>query len=721
MNELAINVILKFNNKKNRERIIGVNSTFTNCYAIELDTTKFILNEYAIKQLELKIFEGFAEIYEKKESNNFRKNLSEKEKELVEKAWRVIKYIEMSSEYPLIYKKKERRKILAEAGRQFELSLKTTYKYLRKYWQGGMLKGALISERSNCGGKNKDKTLSDEKKFGRTNRVSINQIRLYGIPDSSLLGCNVTDNDKQNIKYAVKNFYGESKKGKRQEHKAAYHSMLEEFYSDWGNDVNGKETRVIWKAKLIITFGQFKYWAKKYISQESVFDKIAKCNDKHYNLNFRGLHGSSTYDAIVSGLVYQIDSTRPPIGLLDVSRTRYIGSPIVYHVVDQFNKYTHGLHVGLYGPCWQGGMTALYNCTEDKKAFCKRYGIDLRDGEWESYGLPAYLVADRGELAGPASEDVIAAFKIGFDTTASGRADLKPDVEKSFDISEGIEFRRLPGVYKDGQNRGDPDFRAQVLLTLDDFIAFCIRDIIFRNKRIIEKFVLTEEMIAHGVRKTPNDIMKWSATKASSTFQNMSDDFIKLNLMKQDKAVLTAKSIYLTEQFQYESETFIKMQWGSKVRMGGTIVIDVCYDERDMSKIYWINRETETFEECKLHKEYMFYSGRSYDEIRSYADDELKVSFDYRDEINNSKSDFDLATSQIVREAQLKFDMNNTSKKPIIKNSKDNREIESKQNKISDAFRCGNEKKSIDIQRDTKAKSLDSPLALRLINMREET
>ncbi len=81
--------------------------------------------------------------------------LSEKEILIRDKAWNKIK--ELVKREPEIYKRKERGKLIKGIIGQQDVSNKTIYKYLKRYWQRGKVKDALIPDYKNCGNKGVEK------------------------------------------------------------------------------------------------------------------------------------------------------------------------------------------------------------------------------------------------------------------------------------------------------------------------------------------------------------------------------------------------------------------------------------------------------------------------------------------------------------------------------------------------------------------------------------
>ncbi len=74
-----------------------------------------------------------------------------------------------------------------------------------------------------------------------------------------------------------------------------------------------------------------------------------------------------------------------------------------------------------------GASIALINAASDKVSFCRKYGIEIGNDEWNYCStLPEAIIADRGELEGGENiESLISAFGIKVLNTSPYRGDMK--------------------------------------------------------------------------------------------------------------------------------------------------------------------------------------------------------------------------------------------------------------------------------------------------------
>lgn len=292
-------------------------------------------------------------------------DLSEKEKELRDRAWQIISFI--VTQEPSIYYRDYRGALIQQtiekynAGRtEGELVAITVYKYLRRFWQRGKNKNALLPDYANSGGRGKPKA-SGEKKRGRPRKYA--QFQEIGI------GRNVTEEDKRIFRFAIAKFYNNSKKIFLT---TAHDLIIKEYYSeDFYDDENKVKKSILILPNKRPTFTQFKYW---YEVEQCDIRKtiISRKGSRKYALENRAITGTSQMETISPGSRYQIDATIADVYLVSLyNRNWIIGRPVIYVIIDVFSRMITGVYLGLGGPSWTGAMMALANAATEKVKFCQ--------------------------------------------------------------------------------------------------------------------------------------------------------------------------------------------------------------------------------------------------------------------------------------------------------------------------------------------------------------
>ncbi len=148
------------------------------------------------------------------------------------------------------------------------------------------------------------------------------------------------------------------------------------------------------------------------------------------------------------GLVRVIRLMRPSpisISLSRYDRSRIVGRPVLYVVIDVFSRMIVGFYVGFEGPSWVGAMMALANTASDKVAFCKEFGIEIGADDWPCQGLPQFLLGDGGEMKGRHPETLINHFNVHVENTPPYRPDWKGVVERRFGLLPARFKAYVPG------------------------------------------------------------------------------------------------------------------------------------------------------------------------------------------------------------------------------------------------------------------------------------
>jgi len=535
-------------------------------------------------------------------------NFSTKDILIRDRAWDIISKI-VSNE-PVVYYKKNRITLVNEILGEKTTNLPTLYKYLRKYWQRGGGKNALLPDYINCGSVKERKFV---KKRGRPRLDNI-----YKGND----GINITDDLKEIIIKSAKKYYENSK---RISFIASYEFMIKHYFSDKGS---GTGKRIAQKDKP--TFAQYKYWYKK-ISNPN--QKIIKRDGIiKYNKKYRLIKHTTNSDVKAPGEYFQIDATIADFSLVSSKdRTKIIGKPTLYFAIDVFSRMIVGFYVGLEPASWLCALLTIENCTKNKDELLIEYELKNQydDNIWPCKYLPDAFLADRGELEGYNIENLINDFGVRIENTQPYRADLKGIVERLFKTIQGKLKALVPGyMHKDHKTRGSKDYRLDAMISIDAFIKILIIEIIdYNTNHYITGYDMDSEMIRDTVQPIPIELWHWGIKNRSGKLKEFPRDKIIFSLLPKEKARVTAKGI-LFKNCYYLSEDKIYDSWLTQAR-NKTWKIDISYDPRTINFIYYKNSNNE------IIKFYISEISRGYKNISFY---ELKM---YIDEKNKKRREFE--------------------------------------------------------------------------------
>lgn len=492
-----------------------------------------------------------------------------------------------------IYDNKGLNKFINKIALENNKSRKTIKRYLIRYLVRGQNKNAFLPDYYKCGGLSKEKNLND---------VKVGTPRTRNKDKGN--GINITPEIKDIFQKSINEFYNNKAKKKLT---TTYKLMIGKYFKDNENNIK--------RINEIPTLNQFRYWHSK--KRDIKKEAISRQGEKKYNLNMRGLKGTSLQDATYPTAIFQIDSTQADVDLVSrYDRTKCIGRPIIYIVIDVFSRMITGFYAGLENASWTTAMMAIYNCTVNKVEFCKKYDIDIKEEEWNSSDLPEAILCDKGsELTGKNIENLVNIFNVEVKNTPSYRADLKGIVENIFGQINN-EFKQfLPGaITSSPRERGEIDSKKTACLDIIQINQIIIRIIINHNNRFINSYKKDVCMIEDNVKCIPTKIWEWGMDNRVGCKLRFKDDILKLGLMPSAQARVTDRGIKFNNMY-YTCKTAIDNKWTLKAKMHKTWSVDISYDPRDIEHIYLTSLDRTEYEICTLLKCENRYKDKTMDEI----------------------------------------------------------------------------------------------------------
>ncbi|MGG3882415.1 Mu transposase C-terminal domain-containing protein [Brevibacillus panacihumi] len=556
---------------------------------------------------------------------------------LRDKSWDAIKEIVVDE--PACFDKGFRGARIREAQERTGLHKSTLYRYLRRYWQGGKMKNALLPHFNNCGSYGNDREPKETKR-GRPRKF-----------EDAPVGINIDEETKQLLRSGIRLFYNHKDKAPL---KHAYQKTLEKFFASGFRQNGNALVPILPPPEKLPTFGQYKYWFKKEMDLEDTLK--SRHGNKRFALDYRPILGSSTYESFGPGSRFQIDATVADVYLVSEYRREWIiGRPIIYIVIDVFSRYIVGIYIGLEGPSWIGAMMALANTTADKVRFCAQYGIPIEPEEWVSSHLPQKLTADRGELEGNKPNHLIDVLGVDVENAPPYRADWKGIVEQQFRLANLRSIRFIPGAIKERfRERGERDYRLDAKLTLLEFTKIMIQNVLYHNNHHhMLWYDRNEFMVAEDVTPIPRELWRWGIINRNGRLKKQPEHIVKLNLMLQGEATVTSAGIQF-KGMHYGCDLAMREQWFVKARAGKTWRVKVCYDPRSTNEIYlWLDNGHQ-FETCTLLEREERYQNKRFEEVEDLLEIERYQGRHQETSNMYSKVELDAKREAIVKEATQK-------------------------------------------------------------------
>lgn len=592
------------------------------------------------------------------------RSFGKKEIEIRNKAFEIIQPLVTFE--PDIYYSKKRGPLVQSLLKENKTTAMTVNKYLRRYWQRGKCKNALLPDYDNCGGPGKDK-VAGVKKRGRPRKFAL----VLGE------GKNVTQQDIDKFEKALSAHHF---KHNGLELPDTYDMLLKEHYHcDIRYDEDGIKKTILKSSDEIPTLEQFQYW---YFKNYDFEKKIrSRKGNRYYELNNRPILGSSTSEAFGPGFKYQMDSTVGDIYLVSRFRRSWIvGRPVIYIIIDVFSRMVVGLHISLKGPSWEEASIAIANAIFDKVSYCSKYKIDISDEEWPAQGIMCSLFGDRGELAGTMIESAANSLNFRIENAPPYRADWKGIVERYFrTISEKVKPFMPGSVQPDFAKRGGKDYRLDAKLDIYQFtrlIIKCVRK--YNNHHYMPYYPLSKEMVADDVDPIPCELWKWGTQEFGKT-ATRDEDYIKLSLMPRATAEVTEHGIRFKRKLLYSCDRAIRENWFVRGNPTAPDKVYISYDPSNLDQIYiWKIGDT-SYEVCSLLPHQIKFFDRNIYEIQNFIENqELKRKLRQERE-KQEDADLNAEIYHDVGEATEMTDYaqpNKESNRSRVKNIKENRREE---------------------------------------------
>ena len=493
-----------------------------------------------------------------------------------DQAWHLISGI--VSREPAIYRLHERSRLLREASLQTGTQVTNIYKYLTRYWTGGMTPNALLPFYENCG---KGGNPYDGKSQRRGKK------KVQGAEGKVL-----SHEDIRHFTDAVLTWYMGTEKLSLEK---TYRKMLGHYYVT--KDANGNPVQL--DPDQVPSRSQFLYWHQK--NKDILAESRSRSGSRNYPLQSRA--SIEKTETFLSGpcASSQIDATVADIFLVSQSdREKIVGRPTMYFLMDSFTRIVMGMHITLESPSWKSASMCILNAMEDKVEFCARYGIRIAGSDWPCHHIPNVLVGDRGEMESVAADLLVNRLNIRIENMPPYRGDLKGIIEQHFRLID-VDMAHLPGkMGKDYGERCTEDYRLNARLTLNEFIYIIIHYVLlYNNFHYMDNYGRTMQMRQMGINPIPRNLWNFGMKYLSGIQRTLSKAAVRYAILPTDKASITDHGI-LFRGFFYGCDQGFREHWFDSAKIAGREAISISYDPRDASFIYFKPSHNTEPVECYL-------------------------------------------------------------------------------------------------------------------------
>lgn len=524
----------------------------------------------------------------------------------------------------------------------------TIYRLLRQYWQRGQTPNALIPNYQNSGAKGSKKVASQ--KLGRkrlykegTGAIITQEIeRLFHLTISKYL----LSNKKHTLKYANREF--------QKIYRTLYPDIPETEYP---------------------TLRQFQYFYHREYNQVTRLEK--RSNDIEYSKDLRQLHSTVNTQVLGPGSRYEIDATIADIYLVsNLDRSRIIGRPTIYFVIDVFSRMVTGLYIGLENASYKTSIQALYCAFTDKVALCKKYGIDITYENWPCIGLPDAILADRAELFGHQVENLEKSFSIRLENAPPYRGDLKPIVESRFKLIQA-EFKPFAkGVVQDviTKKRGGKDYRLDATLNLDEFTKIILLSVLKYNQFHQISNYDRDIDLPHDLPAVPMALWNWGIQHRTGKLRTASDQAVYVALLPREKATLSNRGLKIFGVTYTCPELYEKGWLHRQNTINRPKFLYAAYDPSNAEKIYvFYEQSSLKYWEATISDYSREFKGYSFWEVWQINSVQKKTIEKQNIKNNLAQSELEQKIMDIIQQASSETPLSTQSQKSRISEIRSNR------------------------------------------------
>ncbi len=541
-----------------------------------------------------------------------------------------------------------RSSIINEIINNKKSTKQTIYRLLRQYWQRGQTPNALIPNYQNSGAKGGKKIATQ--KLGRkriykegTGAIITQEIeRLFHLTISKYL----LSTQKHTLKYANREF--------QKLYRTLYPDTPETEYP---------------------TLRQFQYFYHREYNELTRLQK--RSNDIEYSKDLRQLHSTVNTQVLGPGSRYEIDATIADIYLVsNLDRSRIIGRPTIYFVIDVFSRMVTGLYIGLENASYKTSIRALYCAFTDKAALCRKYGIDITYENWPCIGLPDAILADRAELFGHQVENLEKSFSIRLENAPPYRGDLKPIVESRFKLIQA-EFKPFAKGVVQGvitKKRGGKDYRLDATLNLDEFTKIILLSVLKYNQFHQISNYDRDIDLPHDLPAVPITLWNWGIQHRTGKLRTASDKAVYVALLPREKATLSNRGLKLFG-VTYTCPELYEQGW---LHRQNTInrpkFLYAAYDPSNAEKIYvFYEQSSLKYWEATISDYSREFRGYSFWEVWQINSVQKKI-FEKQDIKNNlAQSELEQKIMDIIQQASIETPLSTQSQKSRISEIRSNR------------------------------------------------
>lgn len=547
-------------------RIIGMLGGLTSLIVLSSTKIKII----SIDSIELfnKIQTGEIELIEcEKDTKHFDVESMSKE---VQELYKLRKLIvqEIDKKFAPLYldlKSRKESSSLSEFMKDNNIKPTFFWKTIRVYLQSGFNKNSLIDGRINHKDNLKKRTYA--KRPGRKS------VRANG--STHILN----DQDFKNFEEARK-LYFDRKTGSV---KDVYQVMINNHYRG-EIKIDGNVIWGILPLSEIPSLDQLRYYIDTHSNKAE--KAIAKTSKQEYRNEQRLLFSDNLKDVHGPCSLWEIDECEIDLFLVDSeTRSKVIGRPIVYIMIDVFTRTIVGYSVDLENNSLKGVTNCFLSLIVDKVELCKKAGITVENIFFPDHIYPQRIISDYGsEYLSKEMERICNELNIQHELATPGTGSLKGQVEQTFHQihrSQNMLLEHNGLITK----RHDSDHKNSAVMTIEEFENMLLGEIVVFNKSFKENHPLRNTLYKAGFPRTPSGIWEYGIKKYGSPKPITNDTLFTYSILEKINVSISRKGIIFEGLYYLDKNNDWLISKMIQV-INKTTVIEARINPRDISQIY---------------------------------------------------------------------------------------------------------------------------------------
>ena len=295
-----------------------------------------------------------------------------------------------------------------------------------------------------------------------------------------------------------------------------------------------------------ISYSQFNYHLHKILP--AIRNRlIAKTIQAITAQTMRTFVGSARQHIPCPGHSLLIDSTIADVYLVcSFDRSKLIGRPVIYLVVDSLTSTIVGLHISLRTPSGAEAKIALFKAMSDKTGLLCRYGLSEYAHLFPVAPHPSEVLADRAELHSHNGRKTADQMSWNMATPAPYMAAWKGIVERLFKTTNNISIHWLPGsTLGRARERGERDVRLDAVLTLDEFTKIILHGVLLWNLRGNTTAFLPAEAFEDDSVPAPYAVYQWGLQNLHGSPRYFAEDEMVVSMLEPSDCRVSRSGIAL--------------------------------------------------------------------------------------------------------------------------------------------------------------------------------